>query len=135
MRLLSSPVTFASVLHCFWAGMLMFSAVPLMTTPLSTLDRAFGGRFVLSAIFMTVSTLALHGATKPRTRAGLACMLPQWALLLTSAWGGILAAWMGMYADGVPRPTAFILADQFPIILAAALYGPAILVWHLSDPQ
>jgi len=61
-------------------------------------------------------------------------LLPQQTLLIITAIGAVLAAISGHYADGVPRPTLFILADQFPPILIAAAHTVAIVVHGKSIP-
>jgi hypothetical protein len=54
-------------------------------------------------------------------------LVPQQFVLIISASGALHAAFVGHYADGVPRPWQFILGDQLPVILAALLYTYALL--------
>jgi hypothetical protein len=57
-------------------------------------------------------------------------MLPQQTLLIVSAIGGMVAAALGHYADGVMRPHLFIAADQLPGVVAAVCHSFAIIDLH-----
>jgi hypothetical protein len=54
---------------------------------------------------------------------------------MMSAAGAIEAMWLGQFADGVLRPTAFIAADQMYTVLAALGHTVAISLYTLSLRQ
>jgi len=54
-------------------------------------------------------------------------LIPQQFVLMMSAFGAIAAIMHSTFADGVPRPRGFILADQSPAVLAAAFHTAAII--------
>ena len=121
-------VYYAVLLHGIWAVMLLFSDEPFGSTPLHTLF--FGHRFVTAAVLLAASVLAVRGIRRRGTRAGWLLLLPQQVLLMISAIGGIVAAILGHYADGVSRPGLFIAADQLPGVVAALCHTFAIIDLH-----
>jgi hypothetical protein len=61
--------------------------------------------------------------------------LPQQAILIMSAWTALTAMWSGEFADGVSRPVAFIVADQAPAVIAAALHAVALVLNIMPFPR
>ena len=121
-------VYYAVLLHGIWAIMLLFSDEPFGSTPVHTLR--FGHRFVTAAVLLAASAVAVRGVRLRGTRAGWLLLLPQQILLMVSAIGGIVAAFLGHYADGVTRPGLFIAADQLPGVVAALCHTFAIVDLH-----
>lgn len=121
-------VYYAVLLHGIWALMLLFSDKPFGSTPLHTLR--FGHRFGTAAILFGTSAMAVRGVRLRGTRPGWLLLLPQQILLMVSAIGGIVAAFLGHYADGVMRPGLFIAADQLPGVVAAFCHTFAIIDLH-----
>ena len=97
----------------------------------------FGGsdRFIVSAVFILAAALSIAALRSQSRVRSVLLLLPQQTLLVITAIGAILAAISGHYADGVPRPTLFILADQFPPILIAGAHTLAIISHAKNIPD
>ena len=124
-------VWYACTVHLFWAVLLLISADPLYSTPVSGLNDVVDNRYVIAFMLILASTLVL--ATMSQQKANwctLLAPLPQQALLVLSALASFSASWNQMYADGVPRPFGFIFADQLPTMAAAFFHGCAIVGFH-----
>lgn len=114
------------VLHYTWAVLLLASPVAAHSTPVSIVVTVFGGRYGAAAALITVALLAQAAPVVPAAYLPVA-LVPQQVLLLMSAGAGLYAAAAGHYADGVQRGWPFILGDQAPMILVAALYTLALV--------
>lgn len=129
-------ILFASSIHIGWALLLWATPAAEGATPVHILSVVFGGPVRTAVVLLIVASAALAFPFIRYTvsRPTLALMLiPQQAVLIMSALAGARAAWIGHYSDGVPRPWAFILADQLPVILAAVLYTTAVLEAAFAD--
>lgn len=84
------------------------------------------GAVLLGATFFALGGLAVRHLA-PLTR--LCLMAPQQALLVITAGGALRAVWVGAYADAVLRSHLFILVDQYPRIVFAALHVAAVMMW------
>jgi len=120
-------------------GGLLACSAPLGTTPIHTvasvIEQLSGpNRFLVSAAFIAAALMSVEGLRSQDRVRSVALLLPQQTLLVITAIGAILAAISGHYADGVPRPTLFILADQFPPILIAAAHTVAIVTHAKNIP-
>lgn len=127
-------VAWAVALHAAWGGLLMFSNSPLNTTPLHTYTVLFGGSHrAIGLILLMVAAMAFVGLKKSGNpnNEGILWLMPQQIALLISATGALAAALVGHYADGVPRPHLFILADQLPSILGAIAHSAALFNMYL----
>ena len=116
-------VIYAGLLHVAWGLLLFASESPLGVTAIHSLP---GGRWVVATVCFAVGVLALAGHLLREPWRTWAWM-PQQLTLLLSAVNAIQCVVSGTFADGVVRPWAFILADQLPSILAAALHTVAVL--------
>ena len=106
----------------------------LYVTALSGLGQRFGGPYPLAAVLFVVAilaTIALFVARKSPVGT-LLLLLPQQCVLVLSAGGAVDAMVLSQFADGVVRPRAFLMADQFPIVLATVMHTVAILD-HYAD--
>mgnify|MGYP001607911449 CR=1 FL=1 len=120
------PLFFAAVavIHLIWAVLLASSsAAGMATAPSYLLDWAHS-RYILSALLVVASVMALLATFRtveasPRMALLLA---PQGALLLLGATGAVQAMMTSQFADGVNRPWAFIAADQ--------MWAPVFAVCH-----
>jgi hypothetical protein len=121
-------VYYAVLLHGIWALMLLASDDPFGSTPVNSLF--FGHRFVTAAVLLAASLMAVRGIRRKGTRAGWMLIVPQQVLLMVSAVGGVVAAFLGHYADGVARPGLFIAADQLPGVVAAVCHTFAMVDLH-----
>jgi hypothetical protein len=121
-------IWFAILLHLVWAGCLMNSASPLGVTAIFGL-RAFG--FNVPAIVFVLITASLFAAMSlirdKHDITNLVMVLPQQCLLVLSANSALHAMMTGAFADGVPRPTEFMVADQAPAIILATLHACAVV--------
>lgn len=123
-------VWYAIVLHAAWGVMLLFNGDALGATATHYFHNC--NRFVVSAVFLTVAVLAAWSVTRKTVNmTTLLALLPQQLILMVSAWTACVAIWDSSYADGVIRPTLFILADQLPIILTMVIHTATIIEMHL----
>jgi hypothetical protein len=121
-------IYYAVFLHSIWAVMILASDDPFGSTPVHVLR--FGPRALTALVLLATAALAVGGISRKGTPAGWLLMLPQQILLMISAVGGLVAAALGHYADGVMRPHLFIAADQLPGIVAAVCHTFAIIDLH-----
>jgi hypothetical protein len=121
-------IYYAVFLHGIWALMIIASSDPFGSTPVHVLE--FGPRVLTALVLGGTAAMAVFGIQKRGTTAGWLLLLPQQVLLMISAIGGIVAALLGHYADGVTRPHLFIAADQLPGIVAAICHTFAIIDLH-----
>lgn len=120
----------ASLLHFLWAALLLVSPDAGGATPLNIVLRVCGGPIRTSFVLTCVALAAMvfpFSKYRVSNRALALMLIPQQTILLMSAGAGIRAAVLGHYADGVARSWTFILSDQLPMILIAALYTVAVL--------
>lgn len=122
----------ACLLHYGWAVLLTFDNHSSEATPVAILVSQFGGRWSAIITLSTIASLAVGFLNirvfKPISSGLYGLLLfPQLYLLILSAGTGIMCAVHCRYADGVIRPSLFILADQSPVIVLTLLYGVAII--------
>ena len=122
-------VLYAVVLHYVWAACLIVDPRAGEATSLAWLTQVFRPELAIS-LLLIVATLALIYVFLFSARYPWAVLLvlPQQAVLFISAWTALTAMIEGHFADGVARPTAFIVADQAPAIIAAVLHTAAIIM-------
>ena len=118
-------VIYAILLHLAWAILLLVDESVAGTPPVSALTAVVGTPAAVG-ILLFIASAALVGLLMRSFRWGFLLLGPQQVVLLHSAMGSITAILAHSYADGVPRPWAFIAADQFPNILTAILYACAV---------
>ena len=130
-------VVAAIVVHLTWGVLLIYSEQPLNCTPMA--DSPFReNRFIASAVYLGAAATALLPFVLKGWDykfRGLACCLPQQALMMLSATTAIKCVVRGAYADGVPRPWEFIAADQAWTIVGMLLHTVALLDWFVSSPR
>lgn len=96
------------------------------------LSNFFINRFVLAAWLIGIAIAATSSLVWPDRRRGLLELLPQQFTLMMSAGGAIVCIWAGHFADGVIRPSAFLLVDQIPAVLIALMHSGAIVEIYIS---
>lgn len=125
----------AIALHTLWGCLLLISGEALGATALH--GFADLPRLLTAAILFAVAGLAAVATLRVTMRGPrvltLVLLLPQQAVLTVSATSSVMAVIHGRYADGVPRPWYFILADQAPVILTMALHTIAVVQLHLTS--
>jgi hypothetical protein len=130
----SIMLCYCIALHMSWSVILILDPAAIGATALSVFPYLFRGPDATSAILLFVGLLAaVTVLLRFPGRAWL--LLPQQVILLVSAYTATAAAVLGQYADGVPRPAAFILADQLHSILAAGGHAVAIFALWRADRQ
>lgn len=122
---------YAAWLHALWGILLLWRPQDIGATPLALLHTLVHSASLEATIYLAASagTMLMLLRLVPR-HWQLPCGLPQQLLLMTSAGGSLWAVILGQYADGVPRPWVFILADQLPAMLAAVCHTGALIVFH-----
>jgi hypothetical protein len=131
LRLGKHVVAACSTLLLVWAAVLALEHGAAGPTPLKVLTLVCGGPLRTAILLSICAVLALvfPFVRYPISSRTLTLMLvPQQFVLLTTAGAGLHAAAVGHYADGEPRPWAFILTDQMPIIILAALYTVTVVL-------
>ncbi len=104
-------------LYVAWAGLLFFSSEPTNTTPIHQTAETFG-HYGTAIMFLAAAACSTWGLV----HRNIWWLIPQAAALVVATIGGINAAVVGHYADGVARPWQFILADQLPFIVASFFF-------------
>lgn len=102
----------ASLLHAFWATLLSLDIAAVSSTTLWSLYRSFYPPRVLVMVLIGSAVIAIWGLWLHKPFWIVMSLLPQQILLCISAGGAVEAILESQYADGVPRPRAFIAADQ-----------------------
>lgn len=122
-------VWFAVLLHLTWAGMLLFSDKPKNATAVHALARVWPAKVGLATVLVVVAGCATFAILKKDVpiHYRVALLIPQQIVLGISTAGAIWAMWVGHFADGVQRPTEFLIADQAPAALALIIHSATIL--------
>jgi hypothetical protein len=109
--------------------MLIVNPAAQGVTAIHDMTRLTGSAAASAVVFLGVAALAATGLIRARWGSirGLLEVLPQQAVLLISAFGACEAVWRSMYADGEPRPRAFIAADQIPAVFIALAHSAALI--------
>ena len=123
-------------LHLAWAVLMMVSEAAFGSTPTSGIGAGWG-RSIAPVMLAIISLLAFWSAgmdssaiqTRTSRVAAIVLLYPQQYLLYLSVGSALNAVWSQSYADGVPRPFAFIAVDQLPMIFLG-LTHTAMLVWR-----
>jgi hypothetical protein len=114
-------------LHLTWA-LLLFVDGPSAAgaTAMASLHYVIPDYMLLAGVFALV---AYSAGVALFCRWPWICwlLLPQQIALMLSASGAIAAMYLGQYADGVPRPHAFVTADQVLVVLATFWHTVAII--------
>ncbi len=81
----------------------------------------------IGVLYLSVACLALQGLFIPG-KAAIPFLLPQGIVVSLAAAGAVKAMALGTYADGVVRSPLFIMADQVPAVIIAAMYWLLIVL-------
>lgn len=104
----------------------MFSSTPLNITAISSIVKlGITSAQSASYFYLMIAFLASIGLVAPKP-AGFFFLLPQQTVLLLSAIGALGAMISGTFADGIVRSSAFLVADQAPVVVAAVLHTISI---------
>ena len=119
-------IWYALALHLWWGLLLCVSSEQLLFTGVWTLYELLP-QWAAGAWLLLVAVLAFSALTTKASISGLFRILPQQMTLVVSAGDAIVATYHSQYADGVTRPSAFILADQIPAVLIAVFHTCAVV--------
>ena len=121
-------IWFAVTVHMGWGAMLMVSDAPTGTTPINWLAELITVHRALGMLFIGVGLASAYGLLYARnTREMVAWAWPQQTVLMLTSFSALTAIVSGEYADGVPRPHLFILADQLPSLTIVVFHTAALL--------
>lgn len=120
-------VWYAVFLHCVWAVALLASGAALNATAVHGPALLFPNRYGLALLLAVVAWSAVAGVFMPLGIPKILLLIPQQIMLGLSASAAMYAVVVGHYADGTPRSSLFILADQVPAILALLVHSLSIL--------
>lgn len=133
-RPVSVMILVVVALHLFWAAAIFVDTAALNATAVNALHRFIQPPPLLITVLIAVAALAAAGALYQLPWWSL---VPQQFILLMSAAGVIEAIWQGQFADGVPRASAFIAADQIYAVLLAFGHILALVTYsrngHLDE--
>lgn len=119
----------AIVVHGSWGVIVLLDPEALNCTPIKMSPLHYSP-WLAGPVYLGATGLALwHVVKDDMDLVGLFKVLPQQMLLMTSAAGAIWCVAVGHYADGVPRPWGFILADQLWNIVGMVAHSLALLDW------
>jgi hypothetical protein len=129
-------VCYAAILHLAWA-VILFAFPPVRTTALDLLVHLFGNFAPVTGLVLVVSIACALAGLRLRNRPVLsfALLLPQQYLVIVSAVGALGAMLAGHFADGIVRPSEFIIADQAPAVLLALMHAAALLERYAWRPR
>lgn len=122
-------VWFAVTLHTVWACLLFVNGDARHATALYSLARLWPARIGLALVLLAVAACATYALLRVRAVAlsRILLLIPQQLVLGVSAAGAVRAMVLGHFADGIARPTAFIVADQLPAVLALFAHSATIV--------
>ena len=120
-------IHYAVALHLLWGGLVLVDSSAMNVSALSWMKRLIPWPWVCGVGLLLVGGVAMAGMWKRDQRHALLLMLPQQFVLMASAFGAIECMLRSKFADGVPRPMAFIMADQLPAVLAAVFHTCALV--------
>lgn len=120
-------IWYAVALHGLWCIGLLISTDPMGATAVHGPAMLFPNRFGLAIVLVAVAGCAIGGIFMRLGTSKILLLVPQQLMLGVSAASAMQAIVAGQFADGVPRPTWFIIADQSPAIVALFVHSMTIL--------
>jgi hypothetical protein len=127
-------VWMASVIHIVWGALLTLPHTSAgMATPTAGLLHVWNNPVGVGFSLIGIAALALFSVNAPiRATTALLGLFPQQFALAITAGGALGAMAKGHYADGVPRPATFIVADQLPMVVALLAHTTVLILIMLS---
>ncbi len=129
-------IIFVSLMHSIQSVMLIYlphtgdatnMAAFLIFLKQICLDASVLGFNIKPYIFILTSIMALCGTLLRLGWIRICLLIPQHFILGIMSIGGLYAAWIGMYLDGVPMQWEHILADQMPLLALFLVHSTAII--------
>lgn len=119
-------ILYAVLLHLFWGISMLADPSANMISGVAGVKSLIGAA-AAPYVFIAAALLGLQ-ATIGEPRIWKAYIgVPQQFLLVLSSVGAIGCMIKGAFADNVIRPHAFLIADQSPVLIVAALHIAALL--------
>ena len=127
--------------HVGWGLLLLWDKRASGVTAIASMSDRLG--VTASAVaFLIVGVLAFVALFLERQRwRGIflapALLIPQQIVLMFSAAGAVHAMISSSFADGVVRPRAFLIADQYPAVIVMLFHTLAIVstTWALTGEE
>lgn len=121
-------IWYAICLHLVWGLCILADSRTAGVTAIHHVSLVmFRSSAATGLLMLAVAGLAFAGMVIENKMTIVLLLIPQQSVLMLSAVGAVVASFGGHFADGVPRPHAFIFADQTPAILSAILHTVAFL--------
>lgn len=135
-------IVYATVLHLWWAILLLFAtwgesphditAIALFhrLLPNGHPDSAHALLFLVAAFLAILALVEIKPINKYRFLE-IILYAPQQFLLVSAATSAVIAMVLGQFGDGEVRPHIFIMADQAHLVLLAIIHTIAVLDHHI----
>ncbi len=133
MRRGSWMLVYGIGLYLITGTILLVSPEAMGITAMGEFNKFHIDNSFIGLIFILCGILTCHGLLIKNPILAISLCFPQLTLLAINSIACISAIFRGSYADGVIRPTMFILADQVPYVLAAILHMVAIIDIFVSS--
>jgi len=114
-------------LYLVWGVSLLCSPQGLGATVMGVFKDNNVSNITAGTLFLISATLTLVGLFLKDGILSLILCFPQQILLIINSLSCIECIFKQQYSDGVVRPFAFILVDQFPFVFATAIHFIALL--------
>lgn len=116
-----------SIVHII-AGFVVLGWGGQNNIPLAGLMKAFGNRYLLSAVLLSAGTMAILARWKMARPTGVMAMISlQQLIVILEIATAIQAVVTGHYPDGVVRHWPFILTDQTPLLALCIAHTVGII--------
>lgn len=132
MNRTSWAIIYTTTLYLIWGTILLIDSSAFSTNAIGFFETFFN-QTITSLSFLFAGLLATASFKVKDKFTNFLMLLPQQILLLLASMSGVVSTIRGQYIDGVIRPSAFIFADQLPIILLSLVYGAAIYEKFVKD--
>ena len=129
-------IWYATILQATWGVCMLGWPESAGATAPSAIRDLMRSTPLAAAVLLVASGMAVYVMFAQRRLAtlfGSTLLVPQQYLLFVAAAGAMGAILRGTFADGVPRPWAFIATDQAPTVVLAVVHGIALLDRHRAD--
>lgn len=128
-------IWYTACIHWIWGILLLSSSAPLTVTAIYTMTQlGLVQAPHLGILYLMVSFAATIGLATPHDVRPY-FLMPQQLALGISSYGALRAMWLGAFADGVLRPSEFLVADQIYMVLLMLFHMIAVITLSREDPS
>lgn len=120
-------ILFCIIVHLYTAFNLVLFPESAGSTTVAAPINFFGSTGLAGMAYLLVALTALFAMRVPYPY-GVLMLLPQQALLIMATIGIVEAVWLGHFADGVPRPRAFIAQDHCELPLMCFFHAGVVIM-------